>query len=179
MIRTFGPRTMTTVAQPLIGDVTTAAVAIPMKGQDAIITVANSAIYQVGDRIVLEPMTANKDTYKIVAIPSGGVTLQGSLEDAAGHAHANGVIIQLSINAVDVVVQPKSGGAGNVIIGADNTVTATPGGSAIAEIDKTTAGTQPAAWHMAGGTGANVVNTADAWMIDASADTVFTYAVVI
>lgn len=177
MIRTFGPQTMTGVAQPLMSDVTTAAVTIPLSTQDAIITVANSAIYQVGDRIVLEPRTTNQDTYKISQIPTS-TTLQGSLEGVVGHAHASGVIIQLADAAIDVVVQPVDGGAGPVYIGADNTVTNTGGGNAIYRLDKTAANTEGNPWHMAGGTDHNIVNTADAWMAGTTGDVVFVYALV-
>jgi hypothetical protein len=177
MIRTFGPQTMTGSAQPLMSDVTTAAVAIPLKDQDVIIPVANSAIYQVGDRITLEPLTTNQDTYKISVIPSGGTTLQGSLEGAAGHTHASGVIIQLANPAMDVVVQPIDGGTGPVIIGSDNTVTNAAGGNAIYRLDKTAAGTQPNPWHMAGGTDHNICNTAEAWMAGTTGDKAFVYSV--
>jgi hypothetical protein len=184
MIRTFGPQTLTGNAQPLMSDVTTAAVIVPPDGLDAYITVANNAIYQAGDRIVLEPGTANQDTYKVVAFrTAAGVTsttvMQCNLEYATGHAHASGVTIQLAINAIDVVVSPVEGGAAAVVIGADNTVTATPGGSAIYRLDKTAAGTEPNVWHMAGGVDHDIVNTADAWMIGTAADKVFAYALVL
>ena len=168
---------MTGVAQPLMGDVTTAVVLIPLDTQDAIITVANTSIYQVGDRIVLEPRTTNQDTYKVSAIKSA-TTLQGSLEGVVGHAHLSGVIVQLADAAVDVVVQPADGGVGPVFIGADNTVTNVGGGNTIYRIDKTAAGTQGNVWHMAGGTDHNIVNTADAWMAGTGGDVVFTYALV-
>lgn len=185
MIRQLGVQTFTGVAQPLMSDVTTAAVIAPPDGQDAYITVASNAIYQSGDRIVLEPGTANQDVYRVVAFrTAAGVTsttvMQCTLEGSTGHAHANGVTIQLAINAVDVVVQLLSGTTGNAFIGADNTVTmaVVPGGSAIQELFKTTDGTATVPWHMAGGTDHNIVNSADAWMIGTASDKALVYALV-
>lgn len=183
-IRQLGVQTLTGSAQPLMSDVTTAASVLPPDGVDMYIQVASNAIYQDGDRLILAPGTASQDSVKVVGFqtPAGAtstVYLQCSLEGANGHAHGTGTVIQLAINAIDVVVSPVEGGAAAVVIGADNTVTATPGGSAIYRLDKTTAGTQPNIWHMAGGVDHNVVNSADAWMIGTAADKVFVYALVL
>lgn len=183
-LRSFGVQTLLGTAQPVLSDVTTAAVAVPPDGVDAYIPVANNLYYQVGDRIVLEPGTTNQDSYKVTAKrTAAGATsttfLQCSLEGATGHAHASGVQIAIAIPAIDVVVTPVDGGAGPVIIGADNTVTVTPGGSCCTRLDKTAAGTQANSWHMAGGVDHNIVDSADAWMIGTLNDLVFVYALVL
>lgn len=175
--RTFGPQTLTGSAQPLMSDVTTAAVVAAPKGVAALITVANTAIYQNDDRIVLEPGTANQDAYKVYNILSS--TVLQCVPEAVPIAHANGSLIALSRNAMDVVVQPKSGGTATVYIGSDKTVTSSGGGNTIAEIGKTTAGTPTIPWHMAGGTDHDLVNSGDAWMAGADGDVVFVYASVI
>lgn len=182
-LRSFGVQTLTGVAQPVMSDVTTAAVLVPPSGVDAYITVASNTFYQVGDRIVLEPRTTNQDSYRVIAKVTGTgssstTVMQCSLEGGSGHAHASGVVIQIAIPAIDVVVTPVDGGAGPVFIGADNTVTVSNGGTVCTRLDKTAAGTQANAWHMAGGTDHNIVDTAEAWMIGTLADLVYVYALV-
>jgi hypothetical protein len=178
MLRTFGLRTLTGVAQPVIGDVTTAAVPLVTAGQNIIINVANSAIYQMGDRIVIDPYTLSSDEYKVVSIPSG-TTISCAGSATGSHVHASGAIITLADACFDVIVLPFAGGAGPVYIGVDNTITLVPAGNIIFRLEKVVAGTNGVAWHMAGGIGANVCNTAEAWMVGTAADVVMTYALVL
>ncbi len=183
-IRTLGLVTFTGAAQPVLGDVTTAAVNAPLDGQDVSITVASNVLYQVGDRIVLEPRTVNQDDYTITKFTTNlnaasTTVIQAHWDGGAGVAHVSGVILQLQIPCIDLVVKPISGGAGNVFIGSDNTVTAVPAGSVCYEIEKTASGTGTTAWHMAGGTGANIENTGDAWMIGTAGDKTTSYALVL
>jgi hypothetical protein len=176
-IRTFGPQTLTGVAQPIIGDVTTAAVVAAPHDVPALITVANTAIYQPDDRIVLEPLTTNSDAYRVFNILSS--TVLQCWPESVPKAHASGVIVQLSIACNDAVVTPVDGGTGAVFIGSDNTITNVPAGNVIDRLDKTAAGTQANGWHMGGGVGSNSFQTADAWMVGTAGDKVYSYAVVI
>ncbi len=179
MLVTFGVQTLTGNAQPVLGDVLTAALANPFETtNDPVATVANTAIYQVGFRITIDPETVSQDSYKIIKILSA-TTMQLSLEGSKGHNHANGAIIQLAIAASDICVQALNGGAGAVVIGADNTVTAVPGGSAVFVLDKTTSPTENNVWRMTDSGQYNPVNTADAWMIGTAGDKVIVYALVI
>ena len=180
MLVTFGVHTLTGTAEPVMGDVITAAVPIPPPDVDPIITVANTALtaYQVGFRIVLDPGLTNQDCYRIAAILSS-TKMQCTLEGTVGHAHTNGAILQLAIAAADVSVQALNGGAGPVVIGADSTVTVTPGGSAVKVLDKSTTPTEENEWRMTNNGQYNTVNTADAWMIGTAGDKVLNYALVI
>jgi hypothetical protein len=175
---TFGVQTLTGAAQPVLGDVLTAALPIPPPDVDPIVTVASTAFYQVGFRFTVDPDTVSQDSYKVAKILSS-TTMQCSLEGTTGHAHANGAIIALAIAAADVCVQALNGGAGAVVIGTDNTVAVTPGGSAIFVLDKTTSPTENNTWRMTNNGQYNTVNTADAWMIGTAADKVIVYALVI
>ena len=178
-LRTLGVVTGTGAAQPVIGDVLTAAMLAPTAGVDTLITVASTALYMVGDRIYVEPGTLNRTCYKITQIVSA-TTMRGSLEGAPGKAHVTGSIVQLAIACCDLVVQPVPGGSANATIGADNTLTATPGGSAIFTIEKVAVNTLPNEWRMntAGVNGQNPFNTSEAWMILGSGDKALTYALV-
>jgi hypothetical protein len=178
MFRTFGPRTLTGTAQPIIGDVLAAALVEPTSPQLVPITVANSAIYQQGDRIVIDPLTVNSDEYKVEQILNS-TTLLCSYPVNGGHAHSNGAIIQLGNACIDLVVLPLAGGAGPLYIGTDNNITNTPTGNIITRIEKVVAGTAGKEWHGAGGTGNNIINTAEAWMVGTAADVALTYALVL
>jgi hypothetical protein len=178
MIVTFGVQTLTGAAQPVMGDVLTAALPIPPDGVDPIVTVASTKFYQVGFRFTVDPETASQDSYKVAAILSS-TTMQCSLEGTVGHAHSNGAIIQLSISCADVCVQALNGGAGPVVIGTDNTVTVTPGGSVVKVLDKSTTPAEENEWRMTANGQYNTVNTADAWMIGTANDKVLVYALVI
>lgn len=157
MQRTFGIQTLTGVAQPIFGDVTTAAVLLPLKEQDALITVANTAIYQVGDRILLEPGTTNQDSYKVSVIKSSTV-LQCSLEGATGHAHASGVTIAISIACSELTIQAVYGTTGSIWVGADKTITSAGAGSAVFQV------TPNLPFHKYPAGANNSINTAEYWM---------------
>lgn len=175
-IRTMGPQTMTGSAQPLMGDVTTAAVVAAHQGTFALITVANTALYQAGDRICIEPGTVNADLYRVSILKSA--TVLQCIPEGVPLAHVTNSIIQLCINAIDVIVQPIDGGAQPIFIGTDFNITNVPAGNIIYRLDKTAAGTQANPWHMAGGTDHNIVNTQEATMVGTAADKAYVYALV-
>jgi hypothetical protein len=131
VIRSWGIVTLTGSAQPWFGDVTTAAFVPPKAGVLATVKVANSAKYQVGDRIVLGAGSAGANILIVSQIPSGGVTLLCESEGGAAlSAWPNSTIIQLNIACSAIKLQPQQANTGVVYLGSDNTVTNTGGGSA-------------------------------------------------
>lgn len=178
MWRTFGVQTLNGNAQPLFHDKLTAAMAVPPSGVDAILTVADTTKYQEGDRINLDPGQADQDTVLVTTILTP-TTMQVSSQGAALHAHANNTVISLSISAAEVVVQLLDGTAGNAVLGADNTVTATPGGSAIQVLYKTTAGTPTVPFRFTNNASFDNIRTDDAWIIGTNNDTYIAAAEVI
>jgi hypothetical protein len=171
MFRTFGLQALTGAAQPLFGDKITAALAIPPAGIDAIVTVANTAIYQAGDRINIDPGQSYVDTLLVTTILSGTTMQCTSQGGAPQHAHAVNAIISLSIPAAEIVVQLKDGTAANAVLGADNTVTAVPGGSVIQVLYKTAAATPTVPFRFTNSVAFNTIRTDDAWIIGTAADT--------
>lgn len=175
MIRSWGLVALTGVAQPWFGDVTTASVGLaPHNGQIAV-PVASTTRYRAGDRIILEPETANQDIFLVDGIKAGGTTvlLCHSEGDAPTHVHASGVILQLSIPCMDVIIQSNAAAA--VWLGPDNTVTAA-GGSAFFRVDPTPS----TPFRLAGSIGgSNNVRSSDGWMIGTAAQTVAVSAVVL
>jgi hypothetical protein len=121
MQRTLGVQTLTGLAQPILGDVTTAAVVAAPDGVPALITVASTTIYQVGDRIVLEPNTVNSDAYRVSQIQSS--TILQCVPEAVPKAHLTGVIIAFSLAFSELTIQAVYGTAVSIWIGSDNTVT--------------------------------------------------------
>lgn len=178
-LRTFGVQTLTGSAQPVLGDVLTAALPIPPDPTvDPIATVANTALYQVGDRITVDPYQANQDSYRVSRILSA-TTMQLSLEGTQGHAHATNAIIALAINSADIVIQELDGNAAAIVIGSDNTVTSVPGGNACYVLQKATSPTQANGFKLTNSTQGDNVNTADLWVIGTAADKYLAYALVI
>jgi hypothetical protein len=175
MLRTLGVQTLTGVAQPVLGDVLTAAIATTDPSLNQTITVANTAFYTIGDRIVVDPLLINQDVYKIIKIVNA-TTMLGVLEGATGHTHAVNALIQLAIACGNVVVQAVSGNSGPVVIGTDNTVTVALTGTAIFVVEPSTAPAQPNNWQLNSNGGYNVCNTQEAWMIGAAGVKVLVYA---
>lgn len=178
MMRTFGVQTLTGTAQPLFGDKLTAAMAIPPQGIDAIATVANTAIYQQGDRFIVDPMQTNRDTFLVTNIINS-TTMQVSSQGAPQHAHAANALIALADSCAEVIAQLLDGTAANAVLGADNTVTATPGGNAVYVLYKTAAGTPTVPFRMTNSVAFNEVRTDDLWIIGTAADKFIASAVVV
>ena len=179
MFRTFGLQTFTGTAQPLFGDKLTAALPIPPAGIDGIATVANTGIYQVGDRINIDPGLTNQDTLLVSAILSPTTMRVSSQGNAPQHAHAVNAIISLSISAAELFVQLKDGTAGNAYVGSDNTVTAVPGGNVVQIIYKTAAGTPTAIFRATNSATFDMCRTDDLWIIGTANDTFIAAAEVI
>ena len=94
-------------AQPVLGDALTAAITAVDQNLGVTITVASTAWYQIGDRIVADPLQLNQDTYRITQILSS-TQMVGMLEGIAGHTHNSGALLQLAIACGNVVLQNLS-----------------------------------------------------------------------
>jgi len=170
LIRSFGLQAVSGAAQPCLGDVTTAAFVVPAKGQLATVTVANSAIYQVGDRIILGAGQVGPNILKVVKIPAGGVTLLCESEgDAALKAWVSGTILALSIACFRIGFRTP-GNAGLVWLGTDSSVTNAGAGTAFEALGN--ADRYDYVFH----NGQNPLNTAEIWMAGTPPDTVLVSA---
>ena len=169
MWRTFRKQVLTGAAQPIFGDKLTAAMAIPIDGVDPIIHVADTTIYQDGDRIVIDAGQATADTVRIVTRPTA-TTMQVTSEGAPYHAHAVNAIIALSISCTEILF---SGNGSALYLGTDNTITNTGGGNVVYEIlpGASFRETYSANW--------NTVRTSDLWMAGSLSDTTIVAAQVI
>lgn len=174
MIRTFGLQTLGAAAQPLFGDKLTAAMPIPSAGIDPIATVANTAIYQVGDRITIDPQQANVDTLLVTNIING-TTMQLSSQGEPIHAHSTNAIIALAIVCAEMIVQLSDGTSGNAFLGADNTVgfSTVPTGSVFQILYKTAAATPTVPFRFTNSVAFNSIRTDDAWIFGTHAGDTF------
>jgi hypothetical protein len=171
MFRTFGLQTITgTNAQPLFGDKITVALPIPPAGIDSIVTVANTAIYQTGDRINIEMGTANQDTLLVTTILTGTTMQCTSQGGAAQHAHAINSLISLSIPCAEIIVQLMDATTANAVLGSDSTVTTAPGGNLIQILYKTASGTPTVPFRFTNSVAFNTIRTDDAWIIGTAND---------
>jgi hypothetical protein len=165
MTRTFGPQTLSATAMPWFGDLLTAAVlASPfaVNSQNIRVTVAKTSIYQVGDRIILNPGAAGSNIFKINKIVSSTVLQCQSEGDAAVNAFPIGTIIALAINCWCIDFQLAGAAVG--YLAADSTGTNVPGGSVYRELLPATANVANS-YQITKGTGQNSLNTADGWMV--------------
>ena len=163
MWRTFGVQTLSGSAQPLLGDKLTAAMAIPPANVDPIIAVANTAIYQDGDRMTIDPGNTDSDEVMVVAIISS-TKMQVTSQGAPYHAHAVNTVIALDLVCGLVLINPITIAA-TFWIGADKTVTNTGGGSAFLPL------TSGSSYNLGQGQW-NVLRTTDQWMAGTGGDTV-------
>lgn len=172
MMVTFGYQTLTGSAQPLFSDEITAALPVPLSTIDPILTVADTTIYEVGFRLVLEPGTANQDLLRVSRILSS-TTMQCSYEGATPNAHAVNSVIALAVSAAELVVQPKSGNANSVFLGKDNTVTSAGAGHTFAEV------VPGYPYRMTNSGQYNTVLTTDVWVAGTASQTFLASALVI
>jgi len=166
MWRTFGVQTLTGSAQPILGDVLTAAAEITQDGTVAILTVGSTANkkYQQGDRLVLDPLQSNQDIVLVTEIISSTQLLCTS-QNSKLHTHASNAIVQLAISCANTIMQAPSTNTEPVWVGTDNTVTNAGAGNAIGVMN---------AGGTFGDTGhdLNLFNTADLWMAGTASQTV-------
>lgn len=175
MYRSWGVVTLGVSAVPWFGDVTTAAVAASADSGIIPVTVANTSRYRVGDRIVLEPGTANQDTLLVEEIPVAAGTVLNCVSEGGlkTKAHALGSIVQLSIPCSQVIITALKSNTGDTWQGSDSTVTNTGGGSAFsyAASGGGSFNTGVAQW--------NIIRSSDGWMAGTSGDKVGVVAVVV
>lgn len=171
MIRSFGVQTLGATAQPWFSDVLTAAIAAQPgnynDGQTITpVKVANSALYRVGDYLILSAGLAAQERVTITQIPNG-TTVNVVY---CTKAHASGDPIALDIFCYNVSIQLLDGGSGIAYLGTDNTVTAVPAGSAFYELQKEATGTLPATWEYSPSGNNNCRNTSDGWIVGTVGD---------
>lgn len=175
MLRTFGLQTITAAAsQPWFSDVTTAAIPVLASGVTIPVKVGNTKIYQVGDRIDIDPSTATQDSFIVDTIPDS-TTLNCRVQGGgANKAHATAAVIRLAIACAKVEIQAITT-TGSMWLGADNTVTNAGAGLAVRNLG-------PSAiysYSEGAGSGPDPVNTAEGWVAGTPGDTFIAVATVI
>ena len=179
MLRSWGIVTLSGSAQPWFGDKVTAAVGLGSAAGIIPVTVASTTNYRVGDRIVLDPQQTNQDTLMVDSIASSTVLNCKSEGGAATHTHAVNALIVLTIACAEIMLQALDGNTATVWLGSDNTVTATPSGTAFQQLQKVAAGGAPSLFRYTNSVGTNWVRTSDGWMIGTAADKVAVIAIVV
>ena len=171
MWRSWRLQSLTGSAQPLFGDKLTAAFTPPVNtGVDPTMQVADTTLYQQGDRITIEPGTANADTVLVVNIKDS-THMQVSSQGATLRSHANNSVICLANCVSEIQVQANPGATNPIYLGTDSTITNAGGGSVIAAV---TASFPP--WRASGSAHFNNIRTDENWMAGNAADKVIVAA---
>ena len=137
MIRSWGLQTLTGSAQPLFGDVLTAAFSnLKQPNGFYFVHVANAAKYQIGDRIVLGYGGSNPTNILMVNAINAVTNVLSCISegDAPVSAWPNATQIVLSVACAVFRINSKIGNSGSIWEGSDSTVTNIGGGSAFQEI---------------------------------------------
>ena len=163
MIRSWRFITMTGAAQPLFGDVLTAAFSNRAVNGLYQATVADTTKYQVGDRVLFGFGQTNPNLLMVDQIVSATVLGLASEGGAAVASWINGSQLCLSIACAQVIAQSKAANAASAYVGSDSTVTNVPGGSAFGEV---VVGNY---WNY-GGAPYNVVRTSELWIAGTASD---------
>jgi hypothetical protein len=166
MIRSWGFQTLNGNAQPLFGDSITAAFS-NVKPNSGLYTVkvANSALYYVGDRIILGVASGDPTNCLLVGEIKDSTTLLCQSEgDAPLTAWAINTQLALDIACYGLQVQEAVANANPIYIGADSTVTNVGGGSAFYELLEVTSPAQPNSWSLFKYDGQNPLRTTEAWL---------------
>lgn len=172
-IRTFGLQTIGAgTSQPLFGDVMTAAMVLPTDTFDGRITVANTKIYEAGDRLILDPEATDQDVVLVDSIASATVLNVRSEGNLELKPHASGTVISLAIAATLVRVQTNIGNAAVMWLGADKTVTAAGAGLAFWQLGHVAAaaGAVADSYTYEAASINNGVNTNHIWVAGTAAD---------
>lgn len=142
MVRTWGFQTVSGNAQPLFGDVLSAAFSGQAASKSGLYAVSVAAVlfgtspkYMQGDRIVLGFGGSTPTNILLVQTVDTvhNILYCKSEGDAPVAAWAINTQIALSISCAQIAINSKLSNAGNIEIGNDSTVTNTGGGSAFAE----------------------------------------------
>jgi hypothetical protein len=135
MLRSFGFQTVTGNAQPLLGDKITAAFTPPPDISQAFkLTVADSSIYEQGDRVVMGPDQTSPNIVLVIGKPDSTHILCQSEGNAAMSAWVVNTILALDIACAEIVISAPSTNAASLWLGSKYNVTNTGGGSAFQEI---------------------------------------------
>ena len=175
MIISWGLQTLTGNAQPLFGDVLTAAfVNLQATNGFYFVNVAKASQYQIGDRIILGYGGASPTNCLMVSgVNTGTNTLSCQSEgNAPVSAWPVGTQIVLDNACAQLSVQAPSSNTGGVWFGSDSTVTNVGGGSAFALI-------VPGGSYSFGEAGWNTIRTSEAWMSGILRDVVGVMAIII
>lgn len=172
MIRTFRSQALTGAAQPWFGDKITAAFVPPGAGGRCIVQVADSTIYQGGDRIILGAGQAGANILLVTQIPDATHLYCKSEGDAPVSAWAINTLIALDIACYAISFIQFPGAAATTYLGTDNSVTAAGGGNVF--------------YALSGGgsfmyskqEGQNPLRTAEGWMAGAATDSMIVAAYV-
>lgn len=179
MVRSWGKVTLTGSAQPLFGDVTTAAVPLPDGYGKIPVTVASTTRYKVGDRIIIDPSGTHKDLLMIQEIASATVLNCYSEGGAPTYVHNNSTIIALDIAAADLLIQVEPGNTQAAWLGSDSTVTNVGGGSGFAQMQDTVPNAIPTDFRLTNVALYNVCRTTDLWIAGTALDIYYAAAVVL
>lgn len=172
MIRTWGFQTLNGNAQPLFGDKITAAFnALKATNGLYVLTVANAALYQIGDRIILGVASGSPTNCLLVeTVNTTANTLSCASEgDAPVSAWAVNTQLMVDIACYGLVIQPATANTHVVYLGTDSTVTATPGGSAFYELVNVSSA-QPNSFSFWKYDGQNPIRSSEIWLIGTSGD---------
>jgi hypothetical protein len=154
-----------------MGDVTTAAIAKPVNTQYVLVKVADTTLYQGGDRIILGAGSTSPlpNVLKVNKIVSGTVLQCQSESEADISAWPSGTIIALAIACFKIDFQTQQN-SGIGYLGTDNTVTNAGLGSVIRGL-----GTM-GDWEYVFHNGQNPLNTSEVWMAGTSPDKIIVAA---
>lgn len=136
MIRSWGQVTLTGAAQPLFGDVLTAAFSnlAPTNGFYTV-KVASTTRYQIGDRIILGVGSGSPTNVLMVGQILNSTTLYCISEGCAAVSNwPINTLIALDLACAYIEIQSTLGNAGVIWLGSDSTVTNVGGGSAFKEV---------------------------------------------
>lgn len=172
MIRTWGFQTLNGNAQPLFGDKITAAFnALKAPNGLYVLTVANAALYVIGDRIILGVASGSTTNCLLVEKldTTNNLVYCASEGDAPVSAWASNTQLMLDIACYGLVIQLASATTNPVYLGADSTVTKTGTGSAFYEL-LNIASMPPASFSLFKYDGQNPLRSSEIWFAGTSAD---------
>lgn len=172
MIRSWRVTTLTGTAQPWFGDVLVNAITKLLGNETVLLQVADTSLYQVGDRILIEPRSTNQDLVFVEKILSGTQLVCSVPDRTSINAHAAGVFLQLSVPAAMIFMQLTNTSSHPLYVGADATITAAPSGNLWGYLLPQQS--LPPNYNM----GTNVARTNDGWMVGTAGDAVIQAAVV-
>jgi len=178
MIRSWGVNTLGASSQPWFGDVTTAAVGLPDSFGKISVTVASTARYQAGDRILVGPQTATQDVVKVDSIASSTVLNCQSEGNAKTHTHVTNTQIMLDIACAEIIITNLASDQ-PVWLGSDNTVTNTGGGSGFYPIEPVTGTNQPNSFRVSNSVNSDAIRTSEGWIVGTNGRTYSAAAIVV